>query len=163
MDKKQTFIAAIQNNEGAIYKIATVYTHTTEDRNDLVQEIIYQLWKSFDTFQQKSGLSTWMYRVALNVAIQHLNSAKRKVVTISLQEQFSDFAEADSNDAEEKWQVLKQHLNNLNLLDRGLVLLYLEDKSYDEIAAIMGLSASNVSTRLSRIKEKLKKQIVKQA
>jgi RNA polymerase sigma factor (sigma-70 family) len=71
VDKKETFITATKNNEGLIYKIASVYTNDIEDRKDLVQEIIYQLWKSFDSFNQKSSLSTWMYRVAMNVAIYH--------------------------------------------------------------------------------------------
>ena len=162
MDKKQTFIAAIQNNERAICKIAAVYTHTTEDRNDLMQEIIYQLWKTFDRFQQRASMSTWVYRVALNVAIQHLNSTNRKVVTIPLQESLTDMVERDSNETEEKWQILKQHLDNLNLLDKGLVLLYLENKSYEEIGAIMGLTTTNVGTRFSRIKERLRNKIAKQ-
>ncbi len=77
MDKNETFITAIKKNEGLIYKIAGIYTNDIEDRNDLVQEIIYQLWKSFDSFSQNSSLSTWMYRVAMNVAIYHLKIARR--------------------------------------------------------------------------------------
>lgn len=161
MDKKDTFIAAINENLGLIFKVASIYTNNSEDRNDLSQEIIYQLWKSFDTFQQKSALSTWMYRVAMNVAIRHLKVAERKVQTVSLDEQFLNFQEVLDSGTEEKWNILKQHIDKLNLLDKGIIILYLENKSHDEIAHILELSASNVGTKISRIKEKLKKQILK--
>jgi RNA polymerase sigma-70 factor (ECF subfamily) len=161
VDKKEIFITAIKSNEGMIYKIASIYTNSIEDRYDLIQEIIYQLWKSFDSFNQKSSLSTWMYSVAMNVSIYHLKSGKRKILTVPLEEQLLDFHEADNTGLEEKLQVLRQHLNNLNLLDKGIVMLYLENKSYEEIAQIIGISVSNVGTKISRIKEKLKKQITK--
>ena len=162
MDKKETFIAAIKDNEGLIYKVASVYTNTIEDRKDLVQEIIYQLWKSFDSFNQKSGLSTWMYRVAMNVAIYHLKISKRNFLTVPMDGQFSNLHETDNGGFEEKWKALRQQLDKLNLLDRGIILLYLENKSYEEIAQITGISESNVGTKMFRIKEKLKKQINKQ-
>lgn len=161
MDKKEAFVTAIQNNEGLIYKIAAVYSNAVEDRNDLVQEIIYQLWKSFDSFKQQSSISTWMYRVAMNVAIYQLKTAKRKVTTVPLDEQFSNFHDTENSGFEEKLQLLRQHLNNLNLLDKGIVMLYLDNKSYEEIAQITGISETNVGTKISRIKEKLKKQIIK--
>ncbi len=163
MDKKEAFITAITENQGLIYKVASVYTNSIEDRNDLTQEIIYQLWKSFETFKQKSSLSTWMYRVAMNVAIYHLKKSKRKIPTVHLDEQVLDFHEIDKSEIEEKWQMLKRHIDDLNLLDKGIVLLYLENKSYEEIAQIIGISATNVGTKLSRIKEKLKEKISKQS
>ena len=162
MDKKDTFITAINENQGLIFKAASIYTNNNEDKNDLSQEIIYQLWKSFDTFQQKSSLSTWIYRVALNVAIYHLKTSKRKIKTEPLDKQFLNFQETNNNEIEEKWQIFKQHTDTLNLLDKGIVLLYLENKSHEEIGQIIGISKSNVGTKLSRIKEKLKQQILKQ-
>lgn len=162
VDKKETFIAAIKDNEGFIFKIASVYTNTIEDQNDLVQEIIYQLWKSFDSFNQRSSLSTWMYRVSLNVAIYQLKLSKKRVTTIPIEGQALDYYQPDTSRNEEKWQVFRRQIDNLNLLDKGIVMLYLENRSYDEIAEIIGISRSNVGTRLSRIKEKLKSQIVKQ-
>jgi RNA polymerase sigma factor (sigma-70 family) len=161
VDNKEAFIGAIKANEGLIYKMASLYTDSTEDRRDLVQEIVYNLWKSFESFNQKSSLSTWMYRVAMNVAIYHLKKTKRKVLTVPLEGHHHGFHEPESSDVEEKLKKLRHHLNNLNLLDKGIVILYLENKSYDEIAEIVGISTSNVGTRLSRIKEKLKKQISK--
>jgi RNA polymerase sigma-70 factor (ECF subfamily) len=163
VDKKEAFITAITENQGLIYKVASVYTNSIEDRNDLTQEIIYQLWKSFETFKQKSSLSTWMYRVAMNVAIYHLKKSKRKIPTVHLDEQVLDFHEIDKSEIEEKWQMLKRHIDDLNLLDKGIVLLYLENKSYEEIAQIIGISATNVGTKISRIKEKLKEKISKQS
>jgi RNA polymerase sigma factor (sigma-70 family) len=162
VDKKEIFIAAVKANEGLLYKLASIYTNTMDDRNDLVQEIVYQLWKSFDSFNQRSSLSTWMYRVAMNVAIYHLKAAKRKIVTVPLDAQPIDLQDADNSDFEEKLQLFKQHLNNLNLLDKGIVLLYLENKSHEEIAQITGISTTNVGTKIARIKEKLKNQIAKQ-
>jgi len=162
VDKKEQFIAAIKYNEGIIYKIAAVYTNTMQDRDDLVQEIIYQLWKSFDSFNQQSSLGTWMYRVAMNVAIYHLKTTKRKITTVPLDEQLLNLHDSDNSETEEKWQTFKQHIDKLNLLDKGIVILYLENKSYEEIGQIIGISTSNVGTKLMRIKEKLKQQILKQ-
>jgi RNA polymerase sigma factor (sigma-70 family) len=161
MDKKELFLAAIKENEGFIFKIASVYTNTTDDRNDLVQEIVYQLWKSFDSFKQKSSLSTWMYRVALNVAIYQLNKSKKRVVTVSLEGHVLNQHENTDDESKERLQLFKQQIDQLNLLEKGIVLLYLDNKSYAEIAAITGVSESNVGTKLSRIKEKLKMKIAK--
>ena len=162
MDKKETFIAAIKNNEGIIYKIASVYTNSVDDKHDLVQEIIYQLWKSYDTFNLKSSLSTWMYRVALNVAIYQLNTSKKRVLTVPIEKQILNYKEIENNESEEKWQLFRRQISNLNLLDKAIITLYLDNNSYDKIAEIIGISSSNVGTKLSRIKEKLKTQILKQ-
>ena len=130
MDKKERFIAAIKENEGFIYKIASVYTNNTDDKNDLVQEIIYQLWKSFDSFNQQSSLNTWMYRVALNVAIFQLKVSKKTVPTIPINEQVINYRNTDTIDNEERWKIFREQFGTLNLLDKGIVLLYLDNKSY---------------------------------
>lgn len=161
MDKKELFTSAIKANESFIYKIASVYTNTVEDRNDLVQEIIYQLWKSFDSFNQKSSLSTWMYRVALNVSLYQLKLSKKRISTIPIDEQVLNNSETDNSENDEAWKLFKQQIDNLNLLDKAIVMLYFDNKSYDEIAEIIGISKSNVGTKLLRIKEKLKSQINK--
>ena len=161
MDKKESFITTIKENEGFIFKIASVYTNSSDDKNDLVQEILFQLWKSFDTFNQKSNISTWVYRVALNVALYQLKLSKKKVLTIPIDEQILNNQDIDTNENEEKWKLLKQQIDNLNLLDKGIVMLYFDNKSYEEIAEIIGISRSNVGTKLLRIKEKLRLQINK--
>ena len=161
MDKKESFIRTIKENEGFIFKIASVYTNSSDDKNDLIQEILFQLWKSFDTFNQKSKISTWVYRVALNVALYQLKLSKKKVLTIPIDEQILNNQDIDNCENEEKWELFKQQIDNLNLLDKGIVMLYFDNKSYEEIAEIIGISKSNVGTKLLRIKEKLKLQINK--
>ena len=161
MEKKETFIKAIQENEGLIYKVASFYTDSKEDKDDLVQEIIYSLWKSFDTFKEQSSLGTWMYRVAMNTSIFHLKKSKKKIPSAPIDEEVLNFKEADRDDIEERLQTLKKHIQHLNLFDKGILMLYLEDKSHEEIAQIVGISKSNVGTKLSRIKEKLRQQILK--
>lgn len=163
MNKEERFLAAIASNEGSIYKIARLYTNEVEERDDLVQEIIYQLWKSFDTFSQKSTLTTWIYRVALNVAIYHLKSTKKQVPTVPIDNHHLTFQDKGNSLEEEQWKILKQNIDNLNLLEKGIVMLYLEEKSYEEIAEITGISESNVGTKLTRIKDKLRKQISNQS
>jgi RNA polymerase sigma factor (sigma-70 family) len=161
VNKKEMFLSAIKASEGSIYKIASVYTNDIEDRNDLVQEIIYQLWRSFETFDHRSALNTWIYRVAMNVAVYHLKASKKRVATVSIDEQLLNAADIDHADEDERWRRLKQHIDKLNLLEKGIVILYLEEKSYEEIAEIVGISVTNVGTKLTRIKEKLKQQISK--
>ena len=162
MNNKEALLTAITEHQQLIFKVASIYTDNVEDRNDLTQEIFYQLWKSFGSFNHKSTITTWMYRVAMNVAIYHLKTSKRKIKSVSLDEYPADISEADNTEIEEKWRLLRQYINKLNLLDKGIVLLYLENKSHQEIAQIIGISVSNVGTKLSRIKEKLKEQVSKQ-
>ena len=161
MDKKEKFIAAIKENEGFIYKLASAYTNNTDDKHDLVQEIIYQLWKSFQTFSEQSKLSTWIYRVALNVAIYQLKKSRKIISTVPIDKQALNYHEQAGDEMEEKWKVFRQQIENLHLLDKGIVLLYLDNKSYEEIAEIIGISKTNVGTKLQRIKERLKNQINK--
>lgn len=97
----------------------------------------------------------------MNVAIDHIKKKKRKIQFLPLNEQILHFQVVENDEAEEKWLLLKRHIDHLNLLDKGIVFLYLENKSYEEIGQIIGISATNVGTKLSRIKEKLKKQISK--
>ena len=158
---KDEFLEIISAYQGILHKVNYIYFQNISDREDNFQEIIYQLWKSFDSFNQQSSLSTWMYRVAMNVAICHLKVSRRKIATVPMEEQFLQLHETGHHDLEEKIQVLRRHIENLDLLEKGIVMLYLEGKSHEEIAQIVGISTSNVGTKLSRIKEKLKKQIIK--
>lgn len=161
MDKKSRFIKVIKQNDGLIFKVATLYTNSLQDKEDLYQEIVFQLWKSFDTFNEQSKLSTWMYRVAMNTAIYNLKSVKRQINTISINTKTERFADIVDKAEEERIRLLYESIQTLNLLDRGIVLLYLEGKSHQEIAEIIGITTSNVGTKISRIKEKLKTQIIK--
>lgn len=161
MDTKTDFIKIIKEHEGLIYKITTLYTDNHNDRNDLYQEIIYQLYKSFPTFNAQSKLSTWMYRVALNTAIYSLKQTKRTIRTLSVDHLPRGLTEDIDTDEEERIKLLYEHIQLLNLLEKGIIILYLEGKNHEEIASIVGISVSNVGTKISRIKEKLKTQIIK--
>lgn len=161
MDKKGRFIRVIKQNEGLIFKVATLYTNSLQDKEDLYQEIVFQLWKSFDTFNAQSKLSTWMYRIAMNTAIYNLKNAKRQINTISIDAKTERFADIVDKSEEERIRLLYESIQRLDLLERGVVLLYLEGKSHHEIAEIIGITTSNVGTKISRIKEKLKFQIIK--
>ena len=161
MEEKEIFIKSIQENERLLYKVASFYTDCKEDRDDLVQEIIYSLWKSFGSFKQHSSLSTWMYRVAMNVAIFHLKKSKKRVPSVTIDLEVLNFPEIAFDDYEEKLQTLQKLIKDLNLFDKGILMLYLESKSHEEIAEIVGISKSNVGTKLSRIKEKLRQQVSK--
>jgi RNA polymerase sigma factor (sigma-70 family) len=161
MDKKKQFIATVQKNEALIYKVAGFYVSNLHDREDLVQEIIYQMWKSFDSFNNKSSVTTWMYRVAMNTAIYFLKKDKRKVTVQSLEKEALEYPESEYAETEERLKAMHSYISELNLLEKGIVMLHLEGKSYEEIGSLVGISTSNVGTRLSRIKEKLKKQVAK--
>ena len=159
MKKQEEFINTIQENSGIIYKAAALYSSNAQDKEDLVQEIIYQLWKSYDSFQHHSSISTWMYRVAMNVSISYLKQSKKRLLTIPMNQEVLKIQSAVSNEEEAKWEKIHQQINTLSLLEKGIIMLYLENKSYKEIAEIIGISESNVSTRMARIKTKLKNKI----
>jgi len=159
MQQNKLFVELIKANEGIIFKVASLYTSNREDQQDLYQEIVYQLWKSFESFQGKSKWSTWMYRVALNTAIRQVQTVKRRPLNKDLSSVLELKMEQVDSLLEEQTKQLYEAIKSLNRVEKSIVLLYLEGKSYDEIAKITGFSSSNVGTRLSRIKLKLKKQV----
>jgi RNA polymerase sigma factor (sigma-70 family) len=159
MHNKEAFIGIIKENEGLIYKVARVYTNSREDEQDLYQEVVYRLWKCFGSFRNESKISTWMYRVALNTAIGYLNKEKKKGNRVPIDEGLLNKPDMQDNTMQERSEMLFALIKQLNEIEKGIVLLYLEGKTYDEIAAITGFTASNVGTRLGRIKQKLAVQI----
>ena len=150
----QDFIVLIREHERLVHKVCSVYTSEKEDREDLFQEIILQAWISFPKFKHASKVSTWLYRVALNTAINHKRKDRKHIKTLDL-EGLHDVRESTDPFAEE-YKILHRLIGELPTLEKALVLLYLDDRSYQEIAEIMGLSASNVGTKLARIKAKMK-------
>ena len=157
--KQQEFISIIKANEGVIYKLTKIYADSIEDKKDLYQEVVYQLWKSFPSFKGNSQVSTWMYRVALNTAIKFLSEKKRLQTTSKLPNEIVLYDEHYDSTTELQLKLMYDSIKLLQPADKGLVFLYLEGKSHAEIAAITGFSISNVGTRLSRIKERLKRQL----
>lgn len=157
----QTFLDVVDSHKGIIYKISRAYCRKEADRQDLVQEIILQLWFSFNKYDEQFALSTWIYRIALNVSISYLRKEYRRhainhdlpVDVLSLQ------GEAGPPGTDTEVEQLYVHIRELKVFDRALILLYLEGKRQQEIAEILGLTPSNVSTRVFRIKQQLKQKI----
>jgi len=161
MGKEESFTRIIRENEGVIFKITTIYTQNGQDQKDLYQEIVYQLWKSFDSFRNESKISTWMYRIALNTAIGQLKKSKKHSNTTGIDQVVLKQTENYDTAFENRLKMVYKHIHQLNILEKGLILLLLEGKKYEEIAEITGLSETNVGTRISRIKQKLKSRILK--
>ena len=134
-----------------------VYANGRADREDLFQEICLQLWKSYASFWEEAKFSTWMYRVALNTAISAIRKDKHKVAFEPLRE--TDGVTDESQHDNEKVRLLYRAISGLNQIDKAMILLWLDEKSYDEIAEIMGTSKSNVSVKLVRIKRKLEELV----
>jgi RNA polymerase sigma factor (sigma-70 family) len=161
MYTKEEFVRIIKENEGLIYKIARIYTSGREDEEDLYQEIIYQLWKSFPSFRNEAKISTWMYRIALNTSIAHLNKEKKRGYHIPINEQMLNMPDADDILKNERMESMYTQIKKLTPVEKGIILLHLEGNNYDEIANITGFTSTNIGTRLGRIKQKLITQINK--
>lgn len=157
MDKAQ-FIRIIQEHRKLIFKVCYTYCPHTEERRDLEQEILAQLWTSIDRFDGRVKISTWLYRVAFNTAIGFLRKDQKRVLRQPLNEAILSMGEEAGND--ERLDLLQQQMSNLESHDKAL-LLYLEGKRHREIAEVLGISESNVGTKLSRIKARLKEAVAK--
>lgn len=141
----------IRKNEGIIYKVTSFYTDKEHPIGDLYQEVVLNLWKAYPSFRGESKYSTWIYRIALNTCVSFYRRSKKGIVYVDISMDIPELP--DNND---QIKELYNLINKLGKIERGLVLLYLDDKPYKEIAEIMGLTVTNVATRLSRIKDKLK-------
>jgi RNA polymerase sigma-70 factor (ECF subfamily) len=153
---EKEFILLINSHRGLLYKICNLYCKEAEDRKDLFQEIVLQLWKAFPGFRQASAVSTWMYRIGLNTAVSNFRKQKRKIFPAA----FSDYelespAPEQFSDSDENITALHLAIGTLNTIEKAVVMLYLEEKSYEEIAQILGITKTNVGVKLNRIKNKL--------
>jgi RNA polymerase sigma factor (sigma-70 family) len=153
---EQAFIEMINSNRGTIFKVCNLYCREDENRKDLVQEIILQLWKSYASFRNESNINTWVYRVALNTAISNFRREIKKPGKASLTAAIYQLPDiSPSADEKEKIGMLNEAINRLTEIEKAVIMLYLDEKTYDEIAEIMGITNSNVGVRLNRIKNKL--------
>ena len=161
-EQANAFLEVIEAHKGILYKIARLYCREVDDRDDLVQEMIIQLWKSFDRYDPKYKYSTWIYRICLNVAISsYRRESSRKEISQPLTDAIIHFNGMDPvSDREEDIHQLYRFISALRELDKALMLLYLDEKSYKEIAEIMGLTETNVATKLNRIKAQLKQNFL---
>jgi RNA polymerase sigma factor (sigma-70 family) len=157
------FLKIFEENLGIIIKISRAYTSTFQDREDLMNDIALELWKSFKGFRGNSKISTWIYRVALNTSMNY----KRKRIKDSLFLSLNDMKKGETqtwltedNDLSES-EILYQCIEDLNAINKAIILLYLDGNSYEEISEITGITITNVGTRIGRIKEQLKKSAIK--
>lgn len=156
---QQEFLEKIENHKGMIFKVSKMYVDHQEDREDLYQEIVFQLWKSYQKFEGKSQFSTWLYRVSLNTALTFLKSEKRKPDNAFLHENL-DVAEESSDDKEVQLQLFYKAVHELNPIEKALIFLFLEGQNHKEISENLGISEVNARVKLNRTKEKLQ-QIIK--
>lgn len=157
-DDYDRFLRLVEENRGILYKIANSYSRSEADRDDLVQESLVQLWLSFRRYNPEFKFSTWMYRIVLNVSISAARRrARRGDYFVAYDDRTPDVAvEPLDSETQARLQVLERFLASLNELDRALMVLYLEEVPQKEISAILGIGESNVSTKIGRIKARLK-------
>ena len=152
-DIEKAFIELIQQNERLIYKVCSFYTSDEFPLSDLYQEVVYNLWKSYPKFRHECSESTWMYRIALNTCISGMRKEIRRPQHVPILELKELLIAPES--MEENIKEMYKLIHQLNSLERTIILLYLEEKSYQEIADITGLTLNNIAIKLKRIKEKL--------
>ena len=156
--RRERFGDLLDQHRKIVFKVANSYARLAEDRADLAQEIMAQLWRAFPAYDESRSFSTWMYRIALNVAISHLRNAERRDKhTLPLDESAYEATVADSIvEPDERVRALEAFMERIDPLHRALLLLVLEERSYREIAEILGLSETNVATRISRLKQRIR-------
>ena len=155
-EAEQGFLEVLGRHEQLINKVVRIYAVNPEDRRDLFQEIVYQLWRSYGSFKGESRVGTWLYRVALNTAITSLRKGK-KTQQVELADQFIPTSDSFATpDRSEQVERLYSAIRSLGEVDRALVMLYLEDISYKQIAEVLGMTEDNVGVKLNRIRTKLR-------
>jgi RNA polymerase sigma-70 factor (ECF subfamily) len=153
-DMENQFIVMIKQNERIIYKVCSFYISSQYSLDDLYQETVYNLWKAYPKFRGESSFSTWIYRIALNTCISRLRKETRQPTKTSFSLCINLPADPIENDEDIK--ELYNLIYQLKSIDKAIILLWLEEKSYQEIANIVGLTVNNVAVRIKRIKDKLK-------
>lgn len=152
-DKEKQYEQTIMEHKRIIYTVCYMFSKNKAQIDDLFQEILIRLWTGFDSFRHESNIRTWIYRVSLNVCLNIEKKQKRSIATVPLNVDIDPYNDTDTDTLQIRQ--LYELINRLPLIDRALVLLWLEGVTYDEIGTIMGISAKNVSVRLVRIKTKL--------
>jgi RNA polymerase sigma-70 factor (ECF subfamily) len=156
---KEEFLEILSNYQGILHKVNLIYFRNVSDREDNFQEIIYQLWKSFPGLKNKNSIGSWIYGVSINTSISKIKKKSRIEYREKLPESIDMIDIIEELALNEESQMLLQAIYNLNEIDKPIMLLYLEEKSYDEIAEIIGISKSNVGVRINRAKELLKQKL----
>jgi RNA polymerase sigma-70 factor (ECF subfamily) len=158
---KDEFLEILSNYQGILYKVSLVYFKNKPDREDNLQEIIYQLWKSYPSLKNHESIGSWIYAVSINTSISRVKRVSRIEYRETIPELPDKSNIIDEMIMTESFQLLLDAIYNLDELDKSIMLLYLEEKSYDEIAQIIGITKSNVGVRINRAKELLKQNFKK--
>jgi RNA polymerase sigma factor (sigma-70 family) len=158
MNLQETFLEQLNSHLGIAHKISRVYCKNADDRSDVFQEMMYQLWRSWPSFDNRSKFSTWMFRVCLNTALTFRRRSKPGV-TESLEDRHDKIASTTSANREESAMLLSDAIATLSDVNKAIILLYLENLRYEEIANITGLTKANVGVRLVRIKKELEAKL----
>jgi RNA polymerase sigma factor (sigma-70 family) len=160
-NKEADFLGLLKKHKGILHKVSRVYIDVPEDQENLVQEIILQLWKSYGSFKEESQFSTWMYRVAINVAILFFKNEKKRPdnQTLSRELDFKDDAPDDSKNIQ--LEIFYKAVQDLNQIEKAIIFYFMEGKSHKEIAENLGISEVNARVKLNRTKEKIQ-TIIKQ-
>ena len=145
----------VRANRSTIYTVCYMFSNDQDEVADLFQEVLINLWKSLPSFEERGDVRFWIYRVSLNVCIS-LDRKKRRNQTVPLTMDIDPYEETETNQNSRQMDMLRRRIARLGQFDRAIILLWLENMSYEEIAAIMGITVKNVSVRLYRIKEELK-------
>lgn len=154
LEKEQQFEQMVREYRSTIYTICYMFSKDQDEVSDLFQEVLINLWKSFPSFEGRSKLNSWVYRVSMNVCIS-LERKKKRQRTVPLMMDINPFEEENANS--KQMEILRKRIARLGIFDRAIILLWLENMSYEEIGEIIGITAKNVSVRLYRMKEELKK------
>ena len=163
MDKEK-FIQILKENKWVIHKVINTYCKDSEDRKDLEQEILIQLWKSFESYNGQFKMSTWIYKIAVNVSISFYRSnVARKSKTFPISESIFQVSSQVDNPLflDEERKFLHDFINQLDEFNKQILILYFDDYSYKEISEIVGITESNVGTKINRIKNKLQENYIK--
>ena len=157
-----TFETLLERHQKILFKVASTYCRNLEDRRDLEQEIAVQLWRAFPRYDPGRSFSTWMYRIALNVAISSARRAgRREMQPLSRDGDVAEPADlpAELHERDERVAALRDFIDRLDGLNRALLLLYLEEHSYRDIADVLGITETNVATKISRLKQRIRKEL----
>ena len=155
---QERFQTVVDQHKKILYKVCNSYCRNRDDRDDLAQEIIIQLWRSFGKFDERYRFSTWIYRIALNVAISFYRRENTRTRYVISDEQHLLEAIDEAKDQPEEIRFLYEFIDGLDPLNKALVLLYLDGNNYQEIAEVLGISETNVATKISRLKSKMKQE-----
>ena len=158
--QQHEFVQLLNQHQALIYKVCNLYGQEFTDREDLFQEIVVQLWRAYPKFRGDSKFSTWLYRIALNTAISGLRKRKNHIASFEPENLPTEIQDETYNTEKElQLDQLYVAIRQLSEIERALVMLYLEDKSYDEMEEILGINQNNLRVKMNRIKEKIRKLI----